>query len=93
MEAITLFAETPVQSKALKALAEAMNVKWAVKRLTKKEMLSELEQQLTPKQLAWWTELKETIRDVENGTAEKTTWEDFLKELEDENLLAPTVQA
>ena len=77
MEAITLFAETPVQSKALKALAEAMNVKWAVKRLTKKEMLSELEQQLTPKQLAWWTELKKTIRDVENGTAKKTTWEDF----------------
>ena len=81
MEAVTLFAETPVQSKALKALADALNVKWSVKRVSKKEMLAELEAQLTPKQLAWWTELKETIRDVENGTAEKTTWNNFLKEL------------
>lgn len=93
MEAITLFAETPIQIKALKALAEALNVKWAVKQLSKKEMLVQLEEQLSPKQLAWWTELKETIRDVENGTAEKTTWEDFLKELDDENFLTPTVQA
>jgi hypothetical protein len=93
MEAITLFAETPIQSKALKALAEALNVKWAVKQLSKKEMLVQLEGQLSPKQLAWWTDLKETIRDVESGKAEKTTWEDFLKELDDENLLTPTVQA
>jgi hypothetical protein len=91
MEAITVFAETPAQIKALKAIAGAMNVKWATKPIKSKKNLVELEAQLTSKQLAWWSELKETIRDVENGTAEKTTWEDFLKELEDENLSTQTV--
>ncbi len=91
MEAITLFAETPIQSKALKALADALNVKWAAKKLEKKEVLAELEGQLTVKQFIWWNTLKETILEVENGRAEKVLWEDFLKELDDENISAPTV--
>jgi hypothetical protein len=91
MEAITVFAETPAQVKALKALADAMNMKWATKQLKTKKNLLELEAELAPQQLAWWTELKQTIHEVKNGTAEKTTWEDFLTELENENLSTSTV--
>ena len=90
MEAITVFTETPAQVKALKALADALNIKWATTHMRKKNLV-ELEAQLSPKQLAWWSELKETFREVGDKTAEKTTWEDFFKELEDENLLAQAV--
>jgi hypothetical protein len=86
MEAITVFAETPAQVKALKALAHAMNMKWATKQLKTKKNLLDLEAELAPQQLAWWTELKQSIHEVKNGMAEKTTWEDFLTELENENL-------
>jgi hypothetical protein len=77
MEAITVFAETPAQVKALKALANAMNIKWAAQELKTKKNLLALEAELAPQQLAWWTELKQTIHEVENGRAEKTTWDDF----------------
>ena len=88
MNAITVFPTNQEQNRALKAFLKAMKIQYAP---TPKSSLAALEAQLTPAQLVWWTNLKTAIKEVENGTAEGTSWEDFKKELEHEDSLAQTV--
>ena len=82
MEAITVFTANQEQSRALKAFLKALKITYTP---TPKNKLAALEAQLTSTQLAWWTNLKIAIKEVENGTAETTSWEDFLIELEHED--------
>jgi hypothetical protein len=87
MEAITVLSTTDQESRTLKAFLEAMRLPYK----TRKPTLEELEMRLLPKQRKVWMNLKTAIQEVEDGTAEKTTWEDFLKELKDEGYITPTV--
>ena len=88
MEAITVFTANQEQSRALKAFLKALKITYTP---TPKNKLAALEAQLTPSQLTWWTNLKTAIKEIENGTAETTSWEDFLIELEHEDSLTQTV--
>ena len=88
MEALTVFTTNQEQSRALKAFLKALNISYMP---ASKNTLSDLEAQLTPEQLTWWTNLKTAIKEVENGTAEGMDWEDFKKELAYEDSIAQTV--
>ena len=48
-----------------------------------------MEAKLLPKEREVWEGLKSAIYEVENGTATRTSLDDFLNELEHENTLAP----
>ncbi len=87
MEAITVLSTSDQESRTLKAFLKAMRLPYK----TRKPTLEELEVRLLPNQRKVWMNFKTAIQEIEDGTAEKTTWEDFLKELEDEGYVTPTV--
>lgn len=82
-----VLAETAEQTRVLEAFLKALNIKF----IPTKPNLEELEARLLPKQKEVWENLKNAILDVENGTAEGTSWEDFKKELADDHLVAQAV--
>lgn len=86
MEAITVISNDQ-ESRTLKAFLKAMRLPYK----TRKPTFEELEANLLPGQRKVWLNLKTAIQDIDNGTAEKTTWEDFLKELENEGNTTQTV--
>ena len=57
----------------------------------KEPTLEEMEVRLTPEQFKVWLGLKTAILDLKSGQAETTSWEDFKKELADENSLTKKV--
>lgn len=91
MEAITVFATSQEQSRALKAFLKALKINYAP--ATPSE-LEKLEKQLTPSQKKWWLELKKNIEVVhKNETTDSVDLEDFLKELADEDKIGSVVSA
>ena len=78
MESITVFTANVEESRVLKAFLEALKMSYIQ---TPTATLAELESRLLPKQRQLWDNLKNSISDVENGTAEATSWADFKKEL------------
>ncbi len=91
MEAITVFAKSPEQSRALKAFLKASKINYAP---TTPSELEKLEAHLTPAQKRWWVELKNNIEAVnKNETTDSVELEDFLKELEDEDKIGSVVSA
>lgn len=88
MEALTVITVNQEQSRALKAFLKALKITYLP---TPQKTLADLEMQLTPVQLEWWTNLKIAIKEVENKTAEGIDWEDFKKELAYEDSIAQTV--
>ena len=91
MEAITVFAKSAEQSRALKAFLKASKINYAP---TTPSEIEKLEARLTPTQKKWWLELKNNIAAInKNETTESIDLEDFLKELEDEDKIGSVVSA
>ena len=87
MEAITVFTANQEQSRIVKAFFQALQMVYEIKEPT----LEEMEARLTPEQFKVWLGLKTAILDLKSGQAETTSWEDFKKELADENSLTKKV--
>ena len=84
MEAITVFTATPEEGRILKAFLKALKMHYTP---TPKKTLKELEATLSPKQLAWWLDLKEALIAVKKGeTEDGMDAYEFLKEIENEAL-------
>lgn len=67
--------ETAEQTHILEAFLNALKITF----MPTKPNLEDLEARLLPKQKQVWENLKNAILDVENGTAEGTSWENFKK--------------
>lgn len=91
MEAITVFTANAEEGRILKAFLKALKMRY---KPTPAKTLRDLEATLTPKQLAWWLDLKEALIAVKKGeTDDGIELEDFLKELENENKTPSLVSA
>jgi hypothetical protein len=84
MEAITVFTANPEEGRILRAFLNALKIQY---KPTPAKTLKELEATLTPKQLAWWLDLKESLIAVKKGNTEDGMDAfEFLKEIENEAL-------
>lgn len=88
MEAITVFTTNGEQSRVLKAFLKALQISYLPSRIND---LAVLEARLSPKQRLFWEHLKNAILEVEAGSAEPTSWEDFKTELAHDHSVAQTV--
>jgi hypothetical protein len=88
MEAVTVLPINVEQNRALKAFLKALNIPFMP---APKADLATLEARLLPKQKAIWLGLKTALIEVENDTAEGMSWEDFKKELANDNSTSQTI--
>ena len=87
MEAITVYTANQEQSRIIKAFLEALKFRF----VTKETTLEEMEAELLPGQHKIWNGLKSAILDMQSGAPETTSWEDFKKELANENSFVKAV--
>ena len=81
METLMVLPRDAEQKQTIEAFLNALKIKYVRQEST----LEALEARLSPKQQAVWQGLKTAIQEVNDGTADLMDWEDFKKELADEN--------
>ena len=81
METLMVLPRDAEQKRTIEAFLKALKIKY----VRQKPTLEELEARLSPSQRKVWIGLKTAIQEVNDGTADLMDWEDFKKELADEN--------
>ena len=86
MQTFMVITENSEHIQALEAFLKALKIKYKTE-----PTLEALEARLSKDQMKIWDGLKISLQEIKSGDAEGTTWENFKKELANENSFAPAI--